>query len=324
MLQQVSQFAFPLLLMLASVGCTAIHPPDRGRSPLAPAQMSHDSVVVEMFFVRVPMGDPRANVELWKELDEQHFDPQVRRCLAKNGFRAAVSGIQVPITLSQLLELGDKPAATDQLKESSLLELGAEPTVVRRHLQIRSGRRAELVASGVYDSLPVLVCESGDLCGKTYSQAQGLFGLRASAESDGRVKLRLTPELHYGTPHQRWVGRQGTLRLEAGRSRVVFDDLTLEAFLAPGHMLVLSSLPNRPGSLGHHFFTDESQGQLQQKVLVVRLAQTQHDDLFQLDAALPAVSEEDLPECDLSTTTVDETVDTLGHAPRKPTTRPNK
>jgi hypothetical protein len=283
-----------LLISLASVGCTswAIKPPERGKSPLAPAQMSSDSIVLEMFFVRVPFGDEQANVDLWAELDEQHFEPHLRRCLAENGFRVAISGMQIPMALSQLLELGDKPAPNDQVNESSLLELDSEPRVVRRHLQIPTGRRAQIVASDVYDSLPVLVCRSGELCGKTYPQAQGLFALRASAEPDGRISLSLTPELHYGQPHQRWVGRQGTLRLEAGRSRVAYDNLQLQATLAPGDMLVLTSLPNRRGSLGHHFFTDRSKGQLQQKVLIVRLAQTQHDDLFQLDAMLPVVEDE--------------------------------
>ena len=44
-------------------------------------------------------------------------------------------------------------------------------------------------------------------------------------------------------------------------------------------MLIVSSLPNRPGSVGHYFFT-ENEARLEQKLLIVRLAQTQHDGLF--------------------------------------------
>ena len=57
------------------------------------------------------------------------------------------------------------------------------------------------------------------------------------------------------------------LRLEASRPKRTFDDMTLSADLAPGAMLVLSSLPNRPGSLGHHFFTENDDGKLEQKLL---------------------------------------------------------
>jgi hypothetical protein len=45
-------------------------------------------------------------------------------------------------------------------------------------------------------------------------------------------------------------------------------------------MLILGSLPSRSGSLGHHFFTKENNGRLEQKLLIVRLSQTQHDGLF--------------------------------------------
>ena len=45
-------------------------------------------------------------------------------------------------------------------------------------------------------------------------------------------------------------------------------------------MLVLTCLPDRPGSLGHRFFTHECAGQAEQKLLVIRLSQTQHDGLF--------------------------------------------
>ena len=78
---------------------------------------------------------------------------------------------------------------------------------------------------------------------------------------------------------RRWVGNQGMLRLEASRPKRVYDDMTITADLSPGAMLVLSSLANRPGSLGHHFFT-QNDGRLEQKLLVVRLSQTQQDGLF--------------------------------------------
>jgi hypothetical protein len=48
-------------------------------------------------------------------------------------------------------------------------------------------------------------------------------------------------------------------------------------------MLLVSSLPGRPGSLGHYFFTEQTSGALDQKLLLIRLAQTQHNDLFGRD-----------------------------------------
>jgi len=69
------------------------------------------------------------------------------------------------------------------------------------------------------------------------------------------------------------------MRLDSSRPKRVFEDLAVSATLSPGGILVMSCLSNRSGSLGHHLFT-ENNGRLEQKLLVLRLAQTQHDDLF--------------------------------------------
>jgi hypothetical protein len=264
--------AVVLLAVLAIAGCTA--PLHQGKSPLASPQMSPDSVVLDMFFVRFPFGDPAINDKLWKEIDEQQFTPELRERLARNGFRAGLVGDPMPVELSKLLELSDKPAPTGGIENAKVENLDAEPSVLRRHLQLRAGQRSEIIASRVYDQLPVLMCEPGQLCGQTYSQAQGILAAKSFPQPDGRVRLQLVPELHYGQPQQHWKGGQGMLRLEAGRPHREFDDMTLSVDLAPGAMLVLSSLASRPGSLGHHFFT-ETNGRLEQKLLIVRLSQTQ-------------------------------------------------
>ncbi len=268
-----------LLPMLLLVGCKAATKP-QGKSPLVPARMSADSVVLELFFVRFPLGDAEVNGPLWEEIDEQHFAAERRQALARNGFRIGLISGQMPVALARLLELTDKPLPDDQINQPRAVDLDHEPTVMRRHLQIRPDRRGEIVASGTYDELPLLTCESGALSGRTYTKAQGLLAVKVTAQPDGRVRLDLTPELHHGSPRHRWVGKQGMLRLDAGRKRRVLDDLALSATLSPGNMLVLASLPDRPGSIGHYFFTEDKSGQLQQKLLVVRVSQTQHDSMF--------------------------------------------
>jgi hypothetical protein len=266
-----------LSAVLAIAGCTT--PLHKGKSPLTPAQMWSDSVVLDVFFVRYPFGDPAVNEKLWEEIDEQQFPPELRERLTRNGFRAGLVSGRMPMELSKLLELGDKPAPDGLVAETKLDDLQAQPRVLRQHLQLRAGHRGEVVASGVYEELPVLVCEPGQLGGQPYSQAQGILAVKSSPQPDGRVRLELVPELHHGQPRVNYVAKQGMLLQVAGRPKRVFDDMTLTADLSPGAMLVMSSLSNRPGSLGHHFFT-ENDGRLEQKLLIVRLSQTQHDALF--------------------------------------------
>jgi len=265
------------LMLAALCSCAPLHRPV-GKSPLVQPQMSPDSVVLDIIFSRFPFGDERANQSLWKEVDEQQFSTELRGRLAECGFRVGVVSGQVPRELSQLLELSDNPQ-TGIEQSVPVEDLDSAPNVVPRHVQCRPGKRIEVAASNIYDELPVLTRESG-LCGKTYAKAQGMLAIKSYPEPDGRVRVELVPELHYGDQRQRWVGGQGTFRMEAGRERRVFDDLKMSATLAPGEMLLLSSLDCRKGSIGHSFFTDDSSGKLEQKLVVIRLSQTQHDGVF--------------------------------------------
>jgi hypothetical protein len=148
-------------------------------------------------------------------------------------------------------------------------------------LQVRTGQRSEIIACGVHESLPVLACENGELCGRTYHDAQGVFALAAFPQTDSRVRVELVPELHHDHSRPHWVGDQAVWRLESARPRRVFDDLKVSAVLGPGSMLILGCLPDRPGSLGDCFFTEDSGSatDTERKLLVVRVCQTQHDDL---------------------------------------------
>jgi hypothetical protein len=276
-------------VVLCGAGCTPfVHRQAPGKSPLRPAQMSADAVVLDVFFARFPVGDFQANDLLWREIDEQQLPVEKRRELARQGMRVGLVAGQIPVTLSQLLDVPESGPPGDGTNQVKLDELDPTPRVVRRHMQVRAGHRSEIVASGIYDELPLLTCEQGKVCGQTYAKAQGVLGVRVLPEHDGRVRLDIVPELQYGDPGKRWIGAQGVWRLDTSRQKRVLENLAVSATLAPGEILVLTALPDRPGSLGHYFFTDDTSGRPEQKLLLVRLAQTQHDGLFAPDPALPA------------------------------------
>lgn len=271
-----------LLSVLCQFGCRPIAADVKGRSPLRPAALSQDSLVLDIFFIRVPCGEEQVDGELWKEIDEQSFTPESRQRLFENGFRVGRVGGRIPAELSRLLELGKKPVTSGEPNQLVLEDIEKGPRVTGRHLQIKPCQRSEIIASDVYNELPLITKDGSDnIGGKFLKQAQAMLALRADLESDGRVSLCITPEVHHGQPGKRWVsGSQGVLQLNSGRGREVFDTLSSRVTLAPGEMFVAGGLPDRSGSLGHYFFTEEHAGKLEQKLLVIRLSQTQHDDLF--------------------------------------------
>ncbi len=280
-------FAAGVILCLAALaGCRNIAEPV-GKSPLKPPRMSAESVALDVFFVRFPFGELEPNGALWADVDEMHLPAEVRQRLARNGFRVGLVGGQVPTSLSKLLELKDKPAPRCRSLENRIVDLEHEPRVVRRHMELRAGVRTEVIASDVQEETPVLLCGSTGVEGESFRSAQAVLAIKAYPERDGRVRVKLVPEIHHGESKLRYVGMQGALRIEPGRAKRAFEEMTIEALLAPGQILLVSTLLDRPSTLGHRFFAENADGHVEQKLLVLRLAQTQHDELFEPADVLP-------------------------------------
>jgi hypothetical protein len=277
-----------LAVVLLVLGSCATSKPKKGTSPLKPPGMSPDSCVLDIFILHVPFGEEEANVRLWDEIDEQRLPNDLRRQLTRNGFRAGLVGGQVPPELARMLKLNDRPASSGLCQQVRFEQLDSAPTVVQHHWQVRPGQDRRICVSDVYYQWPVLRRDPAGVCGETYPNAQGVLALKTSPEPDGRVRLDLVPELHYGEPGQRVVGTgEGAFRLEPSRPRCVFDEMAVSVPLTSGEMVVLSCLPSPAGSLGRRFFTREDSGRQEQTLLLIRLSQTQHDGQFGPGGALP-------------------------------------
>jgi hypothetical protein len=55
-------------------------------------------------------------------------------------------------------------------------------------------------------------------------------------------------------------------------------------------MLLVTTQPGKPGSLGHQFFTQREKDVEEQRLLLIRLSQTQRDDLFAPEEAPDALA----------------------------------
>ena len=269
-----------LALVAAVAGCRLFpeEPVVQGRSPLRPMTPSPDSVALEIIWARYPLGDEELNDAAWREIDETQIAPAVYRELARNGFRAGVISGTPPDAIARALELDAyRPREAEEESADPMvqtLDLAAEPTVQRRVLQLRRGKRAEIQASEVRESVPLLLSRGRELGGRTYQNVQAIYGLVVDPQPDQTVAVELTPELHYGQPRLRWTGgEEGILRQMPLREREVFEAMRLGVRLAPGEMLVLMGLDDSASRLGPFFHTVDTPNGLQQKLVLVRLAQ---------------------------------------------------
>lgn len=270
-LRRFCAVAVACLAMLAWSGCSQWH--STAKLALPPIQTSPESVAMEIMFVQFPFGDAEINGPLWTEIDEQELAPDVRQRLNANGFRAGVVSGQLPVPLEKLLKLSESaPPPTEQ----TTIDVTKKPKVHGVHKQTRLGDPFKIIAAGEIERLPSLTAlvrdERGEVQGNTYSKVQCHFETRAFAETDGRIRFELLPQIEHGEPRSDYVpSGNGTFQYAHLPPHEVFDQLRLEVRLSPGQMLVLGGLPGRLGSLGYHYFTEEISGRLEQKLLLIRL-----------------------------------------------------
>jgi hypothetical protein len=238
---------------------------------LPPTKMSSDTVVLEIAFVRLSGESLAAQDELWRQVDEQPLAADVRRRMNENGLRAGIVGSQLPPLLRKLLEEKADPLAI------AGADLATDQTTTLRRLDCRAGKRGVILAGRPREKLTLLLHEEGRVRGETFGGAQCLFSITTFPQGDGRVRVELVPEIEHGAERQQWVARDGAIRVEPGKNRRILDSLKMDLQLSPGDVLVATCTSEGKG-LGKQFFADASPGE--QKVLLIRLAQTQYDDLF--------------------------------------------
>jgi hypothetical protein len=269
-------------LAVAVCGCArwTTTSPSSAALKLPLPRMSADSVVFEVAFALLPPEDEPLDREIWAEIDEQHLPVETRRRLAANGFRSGLVGSPLPVGLQRLLD--------DQQNNAAVRLNNGEPVLdeltMQQRKQLGAGRKGDVVTSQTLDKISVLRLQEGRLVGQTYEQAQCHFVVRSFPQGDGRVRLELTPEIHHGPIRQHYVGDERALRLDASKGREEFVDLRLETTLSPGQSLVVACTPELKG-LGRSFFAEADGANVQRRILLIRLVQTQLDDRFQSGAA---------------------------------------
>jgi len=261
--------------MLAAWGCAPLRStPDRA-SALPRSRLASDAVVFDVAFLQMRATDRDGYEAIWNAADEQHFAVELRNQWAANGLRAGIYGQQLPAQIRELLDA--RPSSIEELSESTTNDLEAGGN--RQHLPVRAGHRSIIKASKVHPTLALLLSEQGTVHGHQLTDARCIFSLKAYPLGDGRVKLGLTPEVEHGESKTRWTGGEGMLIQQTGQERLVLGRLRIDAVLQPGQSLVLSTTPGTKG-LSESFFSQRVGGGLARRILLIRFAQTQFDDLF--------------------------------------------
>lgn len=259
------------VVCLSVLGCASWDRPEQ-QLALPTPRMSRDSVVLEIESAEFDESQEQAFLGIWQALDEQFLPLETRRVLAANGIRCGVVGGQLPPALRTALE--SKQPLMEQLEAGDLPDDGDELNSYRR-LSCRAGRDYEVIATRLSPRRVVMLRDGNHLSGETFEQAVGVFNLVTEPRGDGRVDIQIAPVVHHGATRQKWIAAQEGLVYHPGRSEQRVELLKFQTTLAAGATLVLGSTDERRG-LGEWYFGDSKK----RRVLLIRLAQTQYDDLF--------------------------------------------
>jgi hypothetical protein len=242
------------------------------------AKRNLDSVVVETVFVRFSAAKLDELREIWDSADETVLDIETRRRLDANGLRAGVLIGDLPRFVREQLKATSEEQTTNALEHAGL---AADVENRMRQMQCRAGRRKELfVRRDLSEPLTILHARDARVAGETFYQPSLAFDLRATPIQGMQARITLTPEVQHGDMQQSFVSTEFGLRPDLRRPRKTWDDLTVEVDLQPGKILMMAATyPTK--AVGEAFFTTQTADQAVDHVLLLlRVADTQIDELF--------------------------------------------
>lgn len=270
--------------LLTVAGCQSIGDPGEltSDSLLKAAASSPDAVTLDIYWARTDAADEAFADALWQSVEEDRIPVEVRVALAEDGLRAGVVGGAPTDELARLLNPEGRELHAEEETPNTL---STEPAKVTRRLkQLRPGKRLELQAADTVRNYTLLRGKSGSLVGQTFPDAQGIYGVEVVGSTGDRVSLEVSPELHFGQPRMKYIpSGPGMVVQQLARDSEVFDELRTRVELAPGEMLVLTSLPRCGHRLGGLLHREDDDAPGEQKYLLIRVSQT--PDAVQLAAS---------------------------------------
>ena len=267
-------FIVAWILGVASQGCSTWHQGDIVQSvPRLPqAQMSRNSVGVEIATVTFDAANQDLLQSIRQELDEQVLDADLRRHLANNGFVAGSLGPQLPSAIQVLLmEAADR-------REHPTAENQVDAPDQQRYVHCRAGVRRGIGLWGAAEKLKLRHHQGELVIPKNFDDATMTFGMRCKQSGRSVADISLRPELKHGPIRQKYVIESGSSYWAAQQDTIDFADLEMKFAVASGET-VLITCTNQAEMLGTRMF--RNQEGTRQKILLVRLAQTQVDLTFE-------------------------------------------
>jgi hypothetical protein len=226
---------------------------------LPEARLPEGAAIVEVAFINPPTN---------LTLDETLLGPELRNLLAANGLRA---GRLIAADPQQVLQSQEGEGAIRFLTETNVV---SDFERRRRKLSCRDHQPFSLlVRRPVAGEVSTLVHTRDGVIGHSLISPQFGFILQTRQMDDGRISVRLTPEIQHGEIKQNFVASDSlAFRMDFNRDKWTLNELIIESPLAEGQALVV--LPSSDSfGLGKQMFVGMRADQTVEQIALVLLLQ---------------------------------------------------
>jgi hypothetical protein len=229
------------------------------------ARMHPDSISLEIAVAHVRAEDRPLLDKLWPQLDEQGVSIERRRMLDKNGLRCGVASQQLPAEFRQLV-------ASDVERDMPALSS-------HQQIQIGFGESHVIEMAPLVPQLQwsVIQADGSSRTGQC-ADAAFLFELRTYPIGNGTAEIELCPKIRHGSARPTLTAERDTFVLQPLLEQVSLNEIAVGCRLKPGETLIVG--PSAGAGIGGAIFGDPGGENAPLRLLLVRLAQTQMDDLF--------------------------------------------
>lgn len=201
---------------------------------LPSAKVPDEASIIDVAFLEIPSSSFAAPKGVpWEVLDEAVIPVEVRARLEENGFRV---GRIVAFDVSQM------PKATEE-GENPSGAVGWTSDFDRRvrRLACSDGQPYKLVLRRPSNGeVSTLIRSDGGVSGRSLWNPQFNLALRTTRMDDGRVAVKLVPEIHHGEVKRSYVSNDSlAFRMDSSRDVWVLNDLAIEVPLDEGQAVVI-------------------------------------------------------------------------------------
>ena len=289
-LRSLSVLTFLALLTIAT-GCAnwnTNNDPTPQAFGLTKSRMSARSVGIEIAVAQVDASQTAQLQELLATLDQQKLPLETRQQLDRNGLTCGIMSTRAPAVFHDLLEpFTPDPDSVDIAARPLALAGKLDPIsrlLIHQRISNADGEVYPVGTSDQYADLAWIVHQASQhLPGEAHA-ARCFFDITTFPNSDGSAKLKLMPVIRHGKEVSRIEVAEGSFVMDRGQRRKQLEPVSFEIQLRAGQTLIVAATQpfadraKENSTLGPLLLGSDRSDET--RLLLVRLVQTQMDDLF--------------------------------------------